>query len=228
MLVFLCAFSSADQIQFSPLILGEWSGVLVRNGLRIPIPFSKFTVEFHPRPDSPVIEGSFWRDDVTSNQILPMDAFLLAHLEVSWDSGLGGQVFNLQPERSLLSKFEFRPFITGDAAHAKLTFPPHWFLDLTLYNGSYFTAVLSARETSGTAEYRVTHAQVPVVRPESRFGKWTVIGLIVVAVQIVIFFALRRYSASLTQRIDDVKAQVIIDLDGPAQPRGRARKRKTQ
>jgi hypothetical protein len=219
----LCIFSISAQPKLSALLLGEWSGILRRNSLRFPVPFTRFTIEFHPKSDGIITEGSLWRDDLNSTDILPIEHFLFSHFEVEFDSELTGQVFKFQSGRSLLTKFEIRPFISGDAAYTKLTFARSWWIDLTLYNGSYFTAVLSAKESSGTAEYSIARANVPIAKPERRFGKWSVIGGIVIGIQIIVFWGLKRYNASLTQQLDDLKSQVVIDLDAP-KPQRKKRK----
>jgi hypothetical protein len=225
MFPFLCVLSSAELPGLSVLIIGEWTGAISRNGLHIPDPVSRFTVEFHQKPEIRVTEGSLWRDDLNSTEILPIDAFRLFHFEILWSSEIAGEVFSVGPERSRLTRFEFQGTMSGAAMFAKMSFGREWWLDLTLYNGSYFRAVMSKKQSSGVAEYVIMRAMVPAVKAGGGLRKWGIIGGIVIVIQIAVFWALRRCNTSLTRQLEELKAQTVIDLDGPAQSR---RKRKAE
>jgi hypothetical protein len=234
MLSVFFAIGASEELSLSTFLVGEWSGTIHRSSLRSPIAISRFTITFQPKPDSRLTEGTLWRDDLNSTEMLPFDSFLLSHFEISWEGGATGHVFRAEGDKRLLTKFEFQGVMGGVASYAKLSFERKTWVDLTLYNKTYFSAILSTKESSGTAEYFVLRAQVPAVKPRGgNLKKWGAIAAVVIVVEVMMFWGLRRYSAGLTQKIEDLKSQTIIDLDqtGPAPAPGPVtgrRKRKAE
>jgi hypothetical protein len=142
-----------------------------------------------------------------------MDEFLLGHVEIEWETERLAHVFNMQPERAALTSVEVRPVMSGNAFFARVRLGGNWSLDLTLINQTYFAAVLSTRASSSTSEYSVSRAQAIVIPKRTSYKFLGAIIAIIGAVQILIFVVLRNYNASLNQRFEDIKAQVVVDRD---------------
>jgi hypothetical protein len=213
----------AARLDLPSFVLGEWSGVAQRVSPRFRDPVRRFTVELHRAPGG-ATEGTAWRDDANASGAAPLDAFLLAHFEVAWQTDEAADVFALRPARALLTTARFQAVMGGAAWFAPLRLG-RWALDLTLYNQSHFTAVLSARDLAGTAEYAVVRAPLPAAGGRRSYAKWVAIAAAVILAQAAVFVWLRRSSASMGRRLDELRAQVVIDLDDPAPERAR-RKRK--
>jgi hypothetical protein len=183
-----------------------------RNYLRQPNIPSKLTIEFHPKDDGALLEGTVWRDDVPSSDVLPIESFFVAHLELEFETDFSGRIFTLQPAREFMSSFGFQPIVTGVSFAARLSLPRNWSLDLRLKEGGSFAAVVSTRTSSGTVEYSARkRVQVAVTGSSRRM--WWIFGGIFIGVQLLLFVILRNYRASLTKKIDNLRETVTIDLD---------------
>jgi hypothetical protein len=211
MLALLAVFAGSA-MKFWDLVQGEWAVLMSRNYLRQPNIPSKLTVEFHPKDGSALLEGTVWRDDIPSSDVLPIESFFLAHLELEFETDFTGRIFTLQPAREFMSSFGLQPLVAGVSFSARLKLPGNWTLDLRLTEGGQFSAVASTRSSSATVEYSARkRAQVAVAGSSRRM--WWIFGAVFIGVQVFLFIILRNYRASLNKKIDNLRETVTIDLD---------------
>jgi hypothetical protein len=180
MLIIFPAFFSGRTLRLASLLIGEWSVTVVRNYVRQVDLLSRLTFEFHPKSGTPLIEGTVWRDDISSTELLTIDSFLLAHLELEFDTDLAGRIYTIGPTREFMSPFGFQPLVPGVSLSTRIRLLGNWSLDLRLIEGSSFTAIASTRLGAGTIEYVARKRPKQAVQ-RSKGGRWLIVGTAVVA-----------------------------------------------
>jgi hypothetical protein len=175
MLTLFPALFSGSAVRLGSLLIGEWSVTVVRNYVRQVDLLSKLTFEFHPKPGTSLIEGTVWRDDLGSNELLTIESFLLAHLELEFDTDLAGRIYTMGPTREFMSPFAFQPLVPGVSLSTRIRLLGNWSLDLRLIEGASFTAIASTRLGAGTIEYVAKKRPKQAVRPSKR-GRWLIVA----------------------------------------------------
>jgi hypothetical protein len=181
MLLLFPAFLSGGTVQLASLLIGEWSVAAVRNYVRQVDLLSRLTIEFHPKSGTSLIEGTVWRDDLSSSELLTIESFLVAHLELEFDADLAGRIYTMGATREFMSPFGFQPLVPGVSLSTRIRLLGNWSLDLRLIEGSSFTAIASTRVGSGTIEYVAKKRPKQSVQP-SHGGWWLIVGAVALVV----------------------------------------------
>jgi hypothetical protein len=175
-MLLLPAFFAGNAVRLANLLIGEWSVTVVRNYVRQVDLLSKLTFEFHRKVGTSLVEGTVWRDDLSSAELFPIDLFLVAHLELEFDTDLAGRIYTLGATREFMSPFGFQTLVPGVSLSTRIRLLSNWSLDLRLIKGSSFTAIASTKLGAETIEYVAKKRPKQAAQPSTR-GRWLIVAV---------------------------------------------------
>jgi hypothetical protein len=189
MLLPVLTLFAARPPQFRRLLLGEWRGTISRNRSYFTDVFADLSIEFHTTRELILTEGTIWRDDIRIPEFLEIEAYLIAHLEIEWESDTLGHVFTMVADRKHVTHVDFRPVIGEAIYSATAKISPLCNVDIRVINQSYVRATANP----GSLKYEIRRLTVADTKGES-FSSWFVIAAVSVALQIQLCTVFRRLS----------------------------------
>jgi hypothetical protein len=199
----LLGLAAAEQIDFSRLLLGEWSVHLVELNSPPTQLIPSMTFEFHLLNNSNLTEGTVWRDDIDTPDFHPIETFFLAHLEVDWLSPSSARIYTMQPERRLLSNTEFvsntssnnyTSWIEIGDWQLLIAIPESGISDASIHG----TASVSLKGL-GTFTYNLDRAPVVPGTVATSYESWVVVGGVIVALHVLLFLILRSCGGGMVE-----------------------------
>jgi hypothetical protein len=212
--------SSARTPHFERIVLGEWSATLLGGTLRMVSLPSLLTIEFHSVSNSPITEGTFWRDDINTTEFLPIETFLIGHVQVEWESETVGHVFTMQPERRLLTHVDFRQSGSGPVYSAQANLSQQWFFNISVFDPWYVEALVSAAGLRGALHYGVRRATTPK-GSQVDYRSWLFIGIIIATFPISMVGVYRKCRVAPRNVVYDVKPPRVRVNQGSGKQRKR-------
>jgi hypothetical protein len=205
-------------------IEGEWLA-MIANGNRTEKETwpASVTIAFHGNSATGIFEATAWKNGVPSNEsLVPMEELFLGHFEIEFKGNLEGRVFSNYPTRHSMSDFRFVRVQDFLAAAIKLDNSD--VLDIHLLNGSV-EAIIHGKSRQ-SAHY--TLIKVAEGSGNEIFGRkwklWLWIGGILGFIQLFIWLMLRSYRRSLSEKLDAVRAEHVINLDEKDMPKKKQKK----
>ncbi|OHT00492.1 hypothetical protein TRFO_32807 [Tritrichomonas foetus] len=212
---FLNLISSMANMQIRDFIIGEWDVIeaepekIKQQGLK-----PTYSVEFHPNPVTGFIDGSIWNDTINSTDVLGIEDFEVAQLEIEFLTDFNGRIFSLQPKREFMTDFTFQPANMGLSLVTKGKINKNYSFQLSLTNGTFFQMYITSSLSSKVDNlYIVRTAKIATPSTGNKYKILLYIGLIIVLIQIILWIALKCCRSSLDKKISMVQENTVIDLD---------------
>jgi hypothetical protein len=208
---------SAKQLDFSRVLLGEWSVQLNETNARPSQLIPSATIEFHLKSGSNLTEGTVWRDDIDSPDFHPIETFLLAHLEVDWVTQSSARIYKMHPARNLLTSLEF----VADHAFQNYTASAeigYWRIGIVIPNMRredlpiHGAASVFLKE-SGPFNFGLDRAAIVGTAAAISYESWVIVGGVVAALHVLLFLFVRRCDGEAAAPVGNTGEQTKAKTD---------------
>lgn len=119
----------------------------------------------------------------------------------------------MRPNRALLTTFDFvsAGYSGENITRAKLD--NGLSIQVNYVNETAFTAIVAVKSSPVVREYTISKAVVGKAPNGNKLRFWMWVAVTVVVIQVLLWLLFKACRSSVTSRIDDMRENMVIDLD---------------
>ena len=213
--LFTCLIYSLNkEAPFLDILPGEWDVVL---GSQKPTKniFSPYSAEFHIDSLTSSVYGSIWANINSSNSMVDLEDVEVAQLEIVFQGPFSGDIYNLQPNRNLMTHFDFKQANFGMSLISRGKINDEYNFQLTITNGTIFQVFIMSSKSSKVSEfYAIKMAKNTSSSSTSNYIKIAIIVCVLLIILQIFLWGLLKYCKTrMDNKLTQQQESVVIDLD---------------